>query len=114
MAVELTDSNFGVEVDEFHGVVLVDYWAAWCGPCRMMAPIVEQLAQKYAGNEKVKIAKLDSDTNPYIAQQEQVMALPTFKVYAAGQPVGMKVGVSSPQDLENLIERALNELAKAA
>lgn len=85
-----TDSDFDSEVLNSEQPVLVDFWATWCGPCRQMAPVIDSLAEKYAG--KVKIGKLDVDLNPSAAQRFNVRGIPTMLLFKAGQPVEQIVG----------------------
>jgi thioredoxin 1 len=85
-----TDSDFDTEVLRSEQPVLVDFWAVWCGPCRQMAPIIDSLAEKYAG--KVKIGKLDVDHNPGAAQRFNVRGIPTMLLFKAGHPVEQIVG----------------------
>ncbi len=85
-----TDSDFDSEVLNSEQPVLVDFWATWCGPCRQMAPVIDALAEKYAG--KVKIGKLDVDMNPGAAQRFNVRGIPTMLLFKAGQPVEQIVG----------------------
>jgi thioredoxin 1 len=89
-AVPVTDSNFQSEVLSSEQPVLVDFWATWCGPCRMVAPIVEEIAGEQNG--KLKVAKVDVDQNPQVAQQFGVMSIPTLIVFKGGQPVERLVG----------------------
>ena len=86
--VELTDSNFDQTISE--GLTLVDFWAPWCGPCRAVAPIVEQLASEYEG--KVTIAKVNVDDNQQTAMKFRVMSIPTMILFKDGQPVEVTVG----------------------
>jgi thioredoxin 1 len=113
-AITLTDDNFAQEVKQFPGVVLVDFWAAWCGPCLQMAPRIEELAQEYAGNNNVKVAKLDVDANIATAQEYGVMSLPTFLVYVNGQDVASIIGAGPKENLKNAIEQALQHAKTAA
>jgi thioredoxin 1 len=83
-----TDTNF--EQETKNGVVLVDFWAEWCGPCRMVSPILEEIAAKHEG--KVTVAKLDIDANPEIAQQYQILSIPTMLVFQGGKPIKQVVG----------------------
>jgi thioredoxin 1 len=89
-AVAVTDNTFQSEVLSSSTPVLVDFWATWCGPCRMVAPIVEEIASE--NNGKLKVAKVDVDANPQTAQQYGVMSIPTLIVFKGGQPVERLVG----------------------
>jgi thioredoxin 1 len=89
-AVAVTDGTFQNEVLSASQPVLVDFWATWCGPCRMVAPIVEEIASEQSG--KLKVAKLDVDSNPQVAQQFGVMSIPTLIVFKDGQAVERLVG----------------------
>ena len=89
-AVAVTDSTFQSEVLSSSQPVLVDFWATWCGPCRMVAPIVEEIANE--NNGKLKVAKVDVDANPQTAEQFGVMSIPTLIVFKGGQPVERLVG----------------------
>ncbi len=88
--VDLNDTNFHREVVLYDGVVLVDFWAEWCGPCRMMGPIVEQLARQYAGT--VKVGKLNVDENPHSAETYGIMSIPTMLIFKDGEVVDRIVG----------------------
>lgn len=89
-AVAVTDSTFQSEVLTSEQPVLVDFWATWCGPCRMVAPIVEEIAGEQNG--KLKVAKVDVDQNPQVAQQFGVMSIPTLIVFKGGEAVERLVG----------------------
>ena len=102
---ELTDANFQQALSEADKPVLVDFWAEWCAPCRMMAPVIHQLAAEYAG--RAYIAKLDVDHNPSTAAQHRVMSIPNFMVFRGGQPVGQTVGAVGKPGLVQLIQRGL-------
>lgn len=90
MALKVNDGNFAAEVLGAGETVLVDFWAEWCGPCKAMDPILEQLGTELAG--KVKIVKLDVDANPETVVAYSVRSMPTLMVFRGGQPVDIKVG----------------------
>ncbi|MBU6389563.1 thioredoxin [Patescibacteria group bacterium] len=113
-AITLTSANFDSEVLQFPGVVLVDFWATWCPPCRIMAPHVENLVEKYKGNQKVKIGKLDVDENNDISERYRVLSIPTFKVFVAGEPLDQRIGAVAPSELDSMIEQALAKPSSAA
>jgi thioredoxin 1 len=101
LPVHVTDGTFSSEVLESPVPVLVDFWAAWCGPCRMIAPSLEQLAQQYGG--KVKIAKLNVDENPRMAQRFEAHGIPMLLLFKGGQPIGKLVGAHPKPSIEKLI-----------
>ncbi|MCS6789660.1 MAG: thioredoxin [Bacteroidia bacterium] len=96
--VVVTDSTFAEEVLRSPIPVLVDFWAPWCGPCRMIAPVLEQIAQKHAG--KIKIAKMNVDENPFIPMQYYIQAIPTLILYRNGHPIDKIVGALPGPALE--------------
>ena len=102
--IEVTDSTFK-ETIENHPLVVVDCWAPWCGPCHMVAPIIEELARDYAG--KILFGKLDVDENPATAMQYQIMSIPTLLVFNHGKLVDRMIGALSRQILEPKITRHL-------
>lgn len=105
MALAFTDGNFENEVINSDVPVLVDFYADWCGPCKMMAPVIEQLSTEYAG--KAKIGKLDVDVNGVTAQKYRVMSIPTMLLIKNGQVVETVVGAVPKQQLEAKIKSVL-------
>jgi len=103
--VEVNDSNFGQMVLQAKTPVLVDFWAAWCAPCRMVAPVVEELAKEYEG--KVSFVKLDVDQNPRTASQYGIMSIPTLLIFKNGAPVSNIVGFRPKADLKRSLDAAL-------
>ena len=100
--VTLTDSNFQEEVLNADQPVLVDFWAAWCGPCRIIAPVIEELAEDFEG--RAKIGKLDVDHNPQIAMQFGIRSIPTLLFFKDGQVVDQMIGASSKRVLSGKLE----------
>ncbi|MEO0453562.1 MAG: thioredoxin [Verrucomicrobiota bacterium] len=96
--VELTESNFENEVLQSKGMVLVDFWAEWCGPCKMIAPLLDQIADEHEG--KVKIGKVDVDANSALAGKYNIRAIPTMIIFNDGQQVEEVVGMTSKAALE--------------
>lgn len=107
MAQAVTDANFQTEVLDHQGVVLVDLWAEWCTPCKALGPIIEKVAEKYSGNEQVKIVKLDVDENPQIQQKYTVMSIPTMIIFKNGEMVEKLVGLKPQEVIETAIESSL-------
>jgi len=100
--VDITDQTFGREVLNHPGPVLMDCWAPWCGPCRTVAPVLEELAKDYAG--RLKIAKLNVDENPATAARFGIQSIPTLIVFKNGQPVHRLQGALPRRDLESQIQ----------
>jgi len=99
----VTDQNFETEIEKHDGLAVVDFWATWCGPCRMIAPILDQLASEYTG--KVKVAKLDVDSNVKTATRFNVRSIPTLLFFKNGKLVDTVVGASSKPALEQKFQQ---------
>ena len=99
----ITDAEFKTTVAQ--GVTLVDFWAPWCGPCRMIAPILDELAVEL--KEKAKIVKINVDENPVVAGQFGVMSIPTLLLFKNGEKVDQKIGGQAKPALRSFIEQAL-------
>jgi thioredoxin 1 len=105
------ESDFKSSVLENAKPVVVDFYADWCGPCRMMAPIVEQLAGEYS--DRLVFGKLDTDANPGVAMQYQVMGIPTLGLFKGGQMVDRLVGFPGPAGVRSWLDRAIERTAAA-
>ena len=103
--VTLTDDNFENEVDASEKPVLVDYWATWCGPCKMVGPIVEEIAIEYS--DRLKVGKLDVDSNQASAVKQNVMSIPTLAIFKGGELIAQQVGALSKTQLTQFIESNL-------
>jgi thioredoxin 1 len=101
----ITDQNFQAEVLGSEVPVLVDFWAAWCGPCKSIAPAVEELAKQYAG--KIKVGKLDIDAHQDVPQKYSIMSIPTLMIFKGGQLADQVVGNVGKAKLEEMIKRSL-------
>ncbi len=102
---EFSETNFDQEVTKAPMPVLVDMWAAWCGPCRMVAPVVEELAGTYQG--KMKMGKLNVDDHPQVAARYRIMNIPTLLLFKGGREVDRIVGVVPKEELARRIERII-------
>lgn len=103
--VEVTDANFSTEIEQAKGLAIVDFWAAWCGPCRVVAPVIDELAREYAG--KVKVAKLDVDSNQRTAVRFNVRSIPSILFFRDGKHVDTVIGAVPKAHLERKIEEYL-------
>ncbi len=102
---DVTDGTFETEVLKSDQPVLVDFWAPWCGPCRMVAPVVEELSEEYSG--KVKFLKLNTDDNMNTAATYGIRSIPTLLMFKGGQPVDQIIGFRPKGDLKKVIDKAL-------
>lgn len=105
MAKAVTDANFKSEVLESDIPVLVDFWAEWCPPCRMMSPIVDEIGREFG--DRLKVVKLDTDHNPSTAMKYGIVSIPTFNLYRNGEVVASIVGARPKRRFKKDIERAL-------
>ncbi|HHW11696.1 MAG TPA: thioredoxin [Firmicutes bacterium] len=103
MALTLNQDNFKTEVLDYKGVAMVDFWAPWCGPCRMVAPIIDQLAEEYAG--KVKIGKVNTDENMALSTQYQIMTIPTMLIFKDGKVVDTINGALPKQRIAAVLDK---------
>ena len=101
----VTDATFQAEVLESEIPVIVDFWAVWCGPCRMVAPVLEELSAQYEG--RVKIVKVDADENPKLSADYNIVSIPTLNIYSGGELVASRVGARPKsmiaEDIENVL-----------
>ncbi|MBO1348345.1 MAG: thioredoxin [Hormoscilla sp. GUM202] len=104
---QVTDGSFQKEVLDSEIPVLVDFWAPWCGPCRMVSPVVEEIAEQYDG--KVKVVKVNTDDNPNIATKYGIRSIPTLMIFKGGQRVDMVVGAVPKSTLADTLEKHLKK-----
>lgn len=100
--IQLTSENFKQEVGEARVPVLVDFWASWCGPCKMMGPVVEQIAEDMG--DSARVCKINIDEQPELASQYNVMSIPTFILFKEGKEVNRTVGAMPKEELSRLFE----------
>lgn len=104
--IKLTSSNFEEEVINSQVPVLVDFWAEWCGPCKMMGPILEELVKDFEG-KPVKIAKCNVDENPDLAQKYEILSIPAFKIFKSGKVIEEFVGAQTKDNLKAKLEKII-------
>lgn len=100
--IQLTSENFKQEVEEARVPVLIDFWASWCGPCKMMGPVVDQIADEMGNN--ARICKINIDEQPELAGKYNVMSIPTFILFKDGKEAGRTVGAMAKEELTKLLE----------
>lgn len=99
---EITDDSFASEIEQSEGLAVIDFWAEWCGPCHAVTPVIESLAEQYAG--KVKVGKVDVDSNRRVTERFNVRSIPSILYFKDGELVETVVGVRSKSQLEELIQ----------
>jgi|Deesub1362A_J573_1020465.scaffolds.fasta_scaffold00690_19 thioredoxin 1 len=107
-SLRFTDINFEKEVLQSKIPVLVDFWASWCPPCKMIEPVIEKLAQIYDG--KIKIGKLNVDQNPKMRAKYQIKGVPTFIVFVSGKEIERKVAAHSEAQLREILDKIINRI----
>ena len=106
MAFEFTDSNFQEAALDKDGVAVVDFWAEWCGPCRMITPIIEELSEDYKDDQSVTIGKVNVDHNQQVSMKYGIRSIPTILILKNGEIVDKQVGVTTKKALEDKIAKA--------
>lgn len=107
MAQDISDKTFKEEVSDYQGVVMVDFWAPWCGACQSAAPVVDAISRKYEG--KAKILKLNVDDSQEVASKFGVMSIPTFIFFADGKEVDRKIGMQSEEAFQESLDKLLKK-----
>ena len=105
MAIKVTDSNFDGITSE--GISVIDFFATWCGPCKAMGPIIDQISEDYSG--VVKVGKLDVDENPNVSSRLSIRSIPTILIYKNGEVVEKHVGGASKTQIKSMIDKHLND-----
>ena len=109
---KVDEASWDNEVMKSPDLVLVDFWAVWCGPCQMVAPIVDELANEYAG--KLRVVKLNTDENPEVASRYQIMSIPTIMFFKNGQPVEKLIGARPKRQFKEVVDSLLAKSSTTA
>ena len=107
MTLELNDKKINEEIKNFQGLVLVDFWAPWCGPCKIYGKIIEKIKKEFKKNKNIKVVKLNVDENKVIAETFNVMSIPTLKIFKNGKVIEDLIGLDTKEDLINKIKNKL-------
>ena len=105
MEIKLTKDNFDAEVINSNIPVLVDFWATWCGPCRMIAPVIDSIAEKFDG--RIKVGKVNVDEEPEISLEYNIASIPTVMIFKNGEEVSKSIGYSDEAEIEQLVLQAI-------
>lgn len=105
MEIKLTKDNFEAEVINSNIPVLVDFWAAWCGPCRMIAPVIESIAEKFDG--RIKVGKVNVDEEPEISLEYNIASIPTVMIFKNGEEISKSIGYSDEAEIEQPVLEAI-------
>jgi thioredoxin 1 len=105
--VDVTSKSWETEVLKHSGIVMVDFWASWCGPCKMIAPVIDELAGEYSG--RLKVCKLNTDESPDISSQYQIMGIPSLLFFKEGKLVDKMVGAASKSQFKEKIEEIISK-----
>lgn len=105
MLIHANEETFQAEVVDFEGIAVVDFWAPWCGPCKMLGPIFEELSKDYEGNPKVKFVKVNTDENMELSFKYKIRGIPCVKVFRNGEEIDGQIGFVPKEVLENLVAK---------
>ena len=107
MLVHANEETFEAEVIKFDGIAVVDFWASWCGPCKMLGPIFEEISNDYADNPKIKFVKVNTDENMELSFKYKIRGIPCIKVFKNGEEIETSVGLVPKEVLDDLVKKYL-------